>query len=250
MKFAPIVPTPWLHILEQHHYPIHMMLAQYAFKDKDYAAWYRFRRPADTHLIVDNGAAEGVDLMFEEVVEVAQYVGADEIVMPDVLRDTKATLRATLDEFTLNLVPPNYRMLVPQGDDWMSWTYCLSIFTDPQTVEARSIGVAKHLERLPGGRAKALQIISDRGVDKRYDIHLLGIWAQPFHEVRTARKVTKNIRSIDTAAPIAYAQHKQKITDMKHYSLDWNAELREHIAVSNLLSYGGFCAGYKETSSG
>jgi len=250
MDYAPIVPPQGLGLFFKYEYTSHMALAQYILDDPRYAEWYgreRFQAPK-SHLIVDNGIAEGVSLPFREVVEAAEYVRADEVVMPDVMRDARETIRSTLDQHSMSLVPEENRMLVPQGDDWMSWTYCLSIFTDPQTIRARSIGIAKHLESLPGGRPHALQIIKDRGVDKRYEIHLLGVWRQPFAEVRRAAEVLPTIRSIDTGAPVAYAQRTQALNDIKHYSLSWDAPILIELAHENLTRYKEFCNGSKAPS--
>ena len=196
-----------------------MVLAQYINEDPDYAEFYTRAHERGDFIIIDNGAAEHAGLPFDQVLDAAERVGADEICMPDVLDDGPATVRATLE--AAHLVPPRKRMLIPQGKTWEEWVECLQQIEE---IGGRSIGIAKRYEALPSGRACALGFIHGLGLTRKYDIHLLGFYEDPLRELSHIRARRMPIRGVDSGAPVAYAQHNMELND-GHASLDWNAPI-------------------------
>jgi hypothetical protein len=216
----------------------HMILSQEAMRDRMYRGELARLAKRGHFSIIDNGAAEGDQLPFEQVVTVANQVGADEIIMPDVLFDGKATLKATTDPTALSMVPPIRRMVVPQGNSWEEWEECLVSLL--MTIDFASIGLAKHLERLEGGRAYASKVIHKHALDLNHNIHLLGVWASPYDEITC--EYACNIRGIDTGAAIAYAQNGRLVTSDEHYSLDWNGPYDSRIAERNIGILNDWCS--------
>lgn len=241
MKLAVISPTEHLPVVENYVLAYHFALGQHLVNDSDYYQWYRRAQARGQFVIVDNGAAEPKEEReeFGCIVNCAMDMDADEIILPDELKHSGKTLEMSLSGKVLNMVPPKKRMVVPQGETWHNWTSCL--LTLVAHTQPASIGVPKWLEEWDGGRPRALKIILKHGLEKFHHIHLLGIHSKPFEEVTNALRVYKGIRGLDTAAPVAYAQHAQPITDEMHYSVNWkDTPASYHILTANIRKYNNF----------
>jgi hypothetical protein len=137
-------------------------------------------------------------------------------------------------------------MIVPQGSSWELWRWCFLTMYKILDGEFNCVGVAKHLESLPGGRSKALDILAQlrRG---RYHIHMLGIQTTHWeHEI--AQCMGYGVRGIDTGAPIAYAQAGWKMDGVLpgRMSLYWREIAntnQEEIAEHNVEAMLGACDG-------
>jgi hypothetical protein len=239
MKLAVIAPPGSMRLIRDQGY--NFALGQELCREVRYLRWHEVAAYEGRFIIVDNGAAEPEDerLPFEEIVY--QSLGlADEIILPDKLRDSKWTLEHSLDGAVLNLVPARKRFVVPQGKNWDEWKECLHLmFT---VAIPATIGVAKWIEGgLPGGRPQALKYIMEAGYHHHCNIHLLGIYEKPREEVTEAAAVLPSIRGVDTGAPIAYAQNDVPITDDAHYSLDWGGVADMAIAAGNISSFRKHC---------
>jgi hypothetical protein len=238
VKCAVIAPTPYLRMLRASGY--HMALGQYLMDDPEYLAHYQLVHRRGGFIMVDNGAAEGDIRPFIDVVRVSNEVGADEIAMPDVLRDGRATWELTSAKHNLGLVPPPKRMVIPQGKTWAEWRTCAERMIGG--LEFATIGIAKHLEALEWGRGMALLILNELGVLTRYNIHLLGVCNNPQAEIERALGVYRGIRGIDTGAPVAYAQNGAAITSSTRYSLDWtNWEAPPELVRRNIRVMERWC---------
>lgn len=245
MKLAVIAPTRYLGHIQGAELGYHMALGQELFRDAAYYKFYQTLASYGHFTIVDNGAAEPEEnrLDFDIIAHAALEMKADEIILPDKLRDFKWTIKHSCSEAVLNQVPRTKRFVVPQGRDWDEWTRCLIdlvLIADPVT-----IGLAKWLEELPHGRAYGMSIIKSHGYHKDYNIHMLGVHSQPIAEAKAVAEIFPGVRGIDTGAPVAYAQHSETIGDRVHFSLDWDKLaptefIRINIRVYNkLLAYMG-----------
>jgi hypothetical protein len=200
-------------------------------------------------LIVDNGAAEEDTVSFELIVEAANEVGADEIILPDVLRNADATIKATCTQRYLDWVPPRRRMIVPQGDSWDEWEYCLRTIDHYLRGKYAAIGLPKHLERLPGGRSYALTALIRRAFQHTHHIHLLGIWGDAFREIKVAKDTYSGVRGIDSGLAAA-AAHKglRVIRGGARASLDWEMQITErdmsviHLTMVNTNTIDAWCS--------
>ena len=218
MKCAMITPTDFLHYEERAGFGFHFALAQHV-KEASYAAWFKRWHEFGHFIMMDNGAAEGERLDNKDLIEAAGIIGADEVVMPDVLRDKHGTINAT--RAALSLVPERNRAMAPQGADWFEWEACAKILV---SYGCATICIPKLYEGYPGGRAHALAIIRGYHWDWDHNIHLLGCYNDPVREIVLAHKHTPWIRSVDTGAPVAYAQADKSLWDEGHESLDWHKE--------------------------
>jgi hypothetical protein len=241
MKLAVIAPA---HI-QDFELGYHFALGQELLKDGPYyrQMWERIRRGG--FVIVDNGAAEPEEERrpFELIADAAMDMGADEIILPDKLRDKEWTLEHSLDPATLSLVPQHKRFVVPQASHWKSWTECL--VTLVEEAKPVTIGVPKWLESLPGGRAEAVRRIVECGYHRQCNIHLLGVYAKPFYEPLNASRFFKDIRGIDTGAPVAYAQYACQLDDDIHHSLSWWGHADPLLVRTNVMYYMEYLARLK-----
>lgn len=232
MKLAVIAPPKALGLIDNQGY--NFALGQELCRDGAYHKWHEVAAYEGRFIIVDNGAAEPEEerVAFKDI-EVMSRGIADEIILPDKLRDASWTLEHSLDGDVLSKVPSRKRFVVPQGKDWNEWKECLHMmFT---IAIPATIGIAKWIEGgLPGGRPQALKYILEAGYHHHCHVHLLGIYEKPFEEARNAYKVYPGIRGVDTGASIAYAQQGAEISDNEHYSLQWEGSVHARLAMQNI----------------
>lgn len=225
MKYASIAPPTVVERSGMWATGYAFALGQELIRDLRYLSFMQSHHRSGAFIMVDNGAAEYDTPPFSEIVRVANAVGADEIIMPDVLRDMKQTIDMTSSGSAVDLVEPRRRMIVPQGTNWDEWLYCLREIDRRLHGQFATIGVAKHLETLPNGRSVALNLLGRYGYLRRYNVHMLGIWARPIQEIRDALKWGEGqVRGIDSGAALAYAQNNSTINDAEHFSLDWSKD--------------------------
>lgn len=250
MKLATITSSEGFFAIKRAELSYHMVLGQDLVNCTDTHDFYAGRHLRGDFVMVDNGAAEPGEerVPFREIVRAADSIEADEIVMPDVLRDRLGTLELLKDTDTLRLVHPRQRCLVPQGDTWNEWLQCLDYMVEH--IPFATIGIPKHLEQLEGGRKYALKHIVQRCYHKHYHVHLLGVWKHPFTEIGQAIETLPMVRGIDTAAPVAYAQNHSFIRDDEHFSVDWKGTVPFSLTLDNiqiLLRFIDACKNHRPT---
>jgi len=230
MKYALITPPRGFALLKAYGFGYHFVLPQY-LNDSFYKMFYQTLHYQGHFLLMDNGAAElGEGIPDADLVKAAEEIGADEIVMPDVLDNARATLERTYAAH--QLFPKHKRAMCPQGSTWDEWEYCATVMLN---MGCATLCVAKRYELLPGGRLKALSIIEQNHWHRDHHIHLLGCSKNPLHEADVAFKRAPWIRGIDTAAPVAYAQAGWHLNLAPHHcSLDWDADFDIDLAYDNV----------------
>lgn len=119
MKLARIVPPQWEAFFPTGEY--RMALAHWVLKGPETYA-KTLRRGAD-YIMMDNGTFEGEELSIQELNEAAIRVGADEVVLPDVIGDAKGTLQRSWK--ALGKLEAKRVMFVPQGRNSQEWRHCL-----------------------------------------------------------------------------------------------------------------------------
>lgn len=175
---------------------MHMFLTHMVEK---YPAYTEAARNAPGYKILDNSLIElggAVDL--ERVVKAAEYIGADEIILPDVFQDGPATIKAVqsaIDE--LNKMYPNRSwpfklQAVAQGKDESEWVDCyMELIKNP---DVDVIGVPKVLAKMHSeGRPYFVNNVCNLWAKPH---HLLGMWYSMSELLEY--KFPGNIRSCDT----------------------------------------------------
>lgn len=243
MKLALITAPKGFHIVDYHRLSYHLVLAQYVLEGFKYGEYYRTRHDSGDFIMLDNGAAEEGTLSIEKLLEAAKMVHADEIVLPDVMGDSTATITATMNPEVLAAIPPRRRAVVPQGNSIDEWFTCANCFVDE--LEFATMCVPKHLERFEGGRIRVLELIEKLHWNDYYNIHLLGVWGDPYREPKHLNIVAPWARGIDTAAPLALAQNNLTLEDgMLHVSHSWTKSFPRAVAIRNVETMLHLVGGY------
>lgn len=219
MKLALITPIPDLERFATLS-KIHLVLPEH-FDDDRYLQFYKYRRSVGDYVIMDNGAHEHAGpLPISELMMRAAELGPNEIVLPDVQRDKRATIIATNNALAwIRQNPESYDaagrpnlMVVPQGTTMDEWSSCRDAIyhtwdhLDMQPRRYPVIGIAKHHEDLiTGGISRLVASCRVHPQIKDCQIHLLG-WPRRLHVVKEVRHMYPEVRSIDTARAYTFAK--------------------------------------------
>jgi hypothetical protein len=181
---------------------VHLVLAQ--LTDVGYVDVYS-DLPDDHYMILDNGAAEGGSVSDEKLLDVAAKYGADEIVVPDVMKDYKATLERKEAFFkTARLTGTGVKfMAVVQGQKLEELRQCVDDYIDDDRVDV--IGIPRHLITTlsdPYARARLLTYIEGRYGGAQ--VHLLGTNPAWPSEIQLLAQECTWVRSCDSGMPYYY----------------------------------------------
>jgi len=240
MQVATILPTAYLEVIKDR--PYHMALAHLIGRDKTYTEFYARMVTENAFVILDNGVIEtGRPMSIESIITKADMIGAQEIILPDVLEDAEATLDAVCE--TIEYARSHYKgklMAVPQGKTFEEWIDCAKLMLE---MDVDTIGIPKRLTKIAGrdGRLNALRELawSLRG----RDVHLLGCWENPIECTMIQRAADNKqivpIRGVDSAIPYVYARDDMLISqgprpsgDIKFSAHDANfAKLLRNIEI-------------------
>lgn len=222
---------------------MHMALTQEVMRDMNYQAHFNLLARAGHFIMIDNGAAEfGESVIFQDVIDASNSIDADEVALPDRLRDAKRTVELHIEH--AYLVPEKNRMAVPQGSSVAEWIKCFEDLID--AIDFRTIGVPKLLDdySAEGGRLAVLKYLERQGWHKGFHVHLLGCNKSPLKEIRDVVRKYPWVRSIDTAAPFGYAQSNQPVSYGKHLSYNWyKVTENSALASENILTLLDACRG-------
>ena len=256
MLAATIVPTPYLHLTKDDVYL--MALAHLIGVDKEYTDFFIERGKEGKFILMDNGVVENDQRPLEELVEKALLINASEIILPDTLYDSGATLRdskAAIDRLRRMHVgkAPFGLMAVPQGQDFHEWYRCAAIMLqwDIDAIGISKFTTPKFVEFRGKARRFCFGALAALGCKK--DIHFLGCWDDPAEmaDLTTleslATPTAKMIRGTDSAIAYAYAREGKLLST--HNSrpmeeIDFAASTAlEAILDTNITRWRDYCAG-------
>lgn len=224
IKVATILPQAYLQLSENDTYVMalaHLIGAPGMERYTDF--FIRKGQEEQSFVIMDNGVIEGDPRPIAELYDKALMIGASELILPDVFRDSKRTLdlvnnattylagrQETLGEMGL--------MAVAQGETLDEWVECALALLDNPMVSC--IGVPKVLVDIAGrdGRYIAISELMDRAGDLGgRELHLLGCWQSPL-ELSILSKAAEigelpEIRGVDSAIAYVYARAGKAIND-------------------------------------
>lgn len=241
MKFSLIAPPYYSPLVKEQAF--NLVLAQYYLRQPKYAAMINRARDRHAFIMLDNGAAEGKQVPFYSLMEAANDMDADEVVLPDVIKDCDATIEAHLNKDVLRSIPPKHRAICPQGSTWDEWTNCLHYLGTVMEYQFATICIPKHLETLEGGRGYAMEVLMRHQLHLSHHIHWLGFSENPILEARNAC-AWRHVRSLDSGAPIAWAQATKKMKELPRASLQWNTfkgftlAQENHWTLLNVIHHG------------
>jgi len=210
MKVAFIAPvnalTYWGGITDYHMALTHLVLSNQAYR---HFYWHKSR--SGHYVILDNSVIElGASVEFNTLVSAAKLIEAKEIILPDVLDDSAATLKRAKECLYYakheGLTSKFRFMVVPQGKTLQEW---IESYNDLKDLGVWSIGIPKRLGRLYRtsdkkeqaiGRAHVLYYLCTHDlIDTRRVHHLLGIYDNPV-EIKVLSAYDW-IRGVDSQLP-------------------------------------------------
>jgi hypothetical protein len=217
MKVAPVTDYAYAALMQ--YSGMQMILAQRYKVSDDVYKWDVVKaQQHGSFVMVDNGEAEGERLVGTEYLDVINEIKPDEVVLPDAWKDHNRTVY--LHRNFAEMIPAKYRAICPQGESIEDWMECLMDIGVALEWNFSTICVPKHLEGVEGGRHLALHRIHNYAARfDRYHIHLLGLYGPPIPELRTLLSAENicQIRSLDTGAPVAFAQHQMGIMEVSEH---------------------------------
>ena len=179
---------------------MHMFLTHMVEK---YPIYAKVARECSGYKILDNSLIElGGSVDIQRVLDAADLIGADEIILPDVFQNGPATIQSVKDalEYLYELYPnrnwPYKLQAVAQGKDEAEWAACYNTLYDMPDIDV--IGIPKILAKMhPQGRPYFVRNYCRVGGSKKH--HLLGLWYS-FAELSQYSSIEKKyvIRSCDT----------------------------------------------------
>lgn len=221
LKMATILPQPYLHMTQEAE--VHMALAHLVGAEgmEQYTNFYKDLRYGLK--ILDNGVIENAQVDIETLVQKADMIGASEIILPDVYKDSKATFRRVEKDIHW-LKEHNIEkrvMVVPQGASLDDWLKCALALLNNFGTEIDVIGIPKHLIVTANDRDARLKAIAQLAdlcpTMDSYQIHLLGCWRTPLEVLTIAKaseqKIIPEVRSCDSAIAYVYARKGKKFSD-------------------------------------
>jgi len=215
MKLATISAPQWARTFQRGDY--HVVIAPWVRDVAGYAQYYNeAHRPSNAHIILDNGAFEGWSMMPEDLVNAATLIGADEIVLPDVLNESKGTLKLSWQcaRYLADETDIQGCMFVPQALTLEKWLECLNAWLEVWYTRGLhehltlSIGVPGHLREkwVPETFGATMRKLECTGLA----IHLLGV--QDVQEFIVQLPHTIGLRGVDTSLAFALGAHGKLLT--------------------------------------
>lgn len=159
--------------------------------------------------ILDNSLIElGSAVDFQRVLDAAEVIGADEVILPDVFRNCVLTLQA-VDKALGFKIPSHLKLMaVCQGEDINNFDHCFYVLNAIPEIDV--IGIPKVCAKMhPGGRPSFEQL----WFNSSKEIHLLGLWYS-FMEY-TQYLYPDRIRSTDTCQAAFLTKHRLDIMSIR-----------------------------------
>lgn len=250
-------------------------LAHEAQKHQHYKSYLTTQAVSGKHVILDNAADElGEGMTGQGLFDLACEIRPRELILPDVLQDTEATLRNTFDFykqfFEFSMKTEIQFMVVPQGKTFEDWMHCFGQFkhwnkhsvwgipydiefdvpvdldcpsADPRFWRSRVFDTDSKTIKRAKRRLNLVRYLYDYGhVDR--EIHLLG--TNNLSELRAYKRLNEpTIRSNDTTAPFAAASADrlwlcgdsgEKDWLALDFDVEWDLDARKR-ANYNLFEY-------------
>ena len=188
------------------------MVLPHLFQEKRYRDFYRKRSKEGDYIILDNGAAEGLEFGNKHLYTIAEAIGVSEIVVPDTLGDANDTIGKGL-AFGRHTRDGYRYMMVAQGT---TITECMQtidmIATDTKFMYVTAIGIPRLLNYEDRhARFKIATFIKQNDYDRSLEIHYLGADSH-LNEVMLLGETGVG-RGIDTSAPVYMAMEGLELTD-------------------------------------
>ena len=259
----PINIVPRAYLEETANQSHHIALYQELAKNDEYLEFYKRMLAEGKFVMMDNGAAEGVNPTLEELLPVYDELQPSEIILPDVVGQKEETLNRSKNAYT-KLVEMGYHermqfMAVPQGATFSEWLECMHIMIKQEHIT--TIGVSKFVTKLykeelgenVNVRLECVDAIVNYAVENNLrvpQIHLLGCYYTPYEIGQIESTFPGAVRSTDSAIAYVYSRNGMQIEDderpdQKEIDFSGNDVASEHLELlrANMKQYANICCG-------
>jgi hypothetical protein len=204
-----IAPPAYLDVfVAQEPARVHHVAAQRVLTDSTYRAFFHREAQRGAEIIVDNGVFDlGQALPAADLVAAARAVKAREIILPDVMRDGLATIKAS-DEAAREIrdLCDDFRLcVVLHAADDQEWFRCYDHFVSGDYVGAIALPASRRPapeDQLCRTRWTATRYLEDHGmIEDRIVYRLLGL-GRTGHLELVEQREHEWIASVDGAAPV------------------------------------------------
>ncbi|MFF4323746.1 hypothetical protein [Streptomyces sp. NPDC001568] len=210
IEFSAIAPSAYLEaFVGQDPARVHHVAAQHVLSNETYRDFFRREAERGAEIIVDNGVFDlGHALPTVDLVKAAQAVKAQEIILPDVMRDGPATITASerAAREIRELAGDDFRLcaVLHAGSD-EEWKRTYDTLLSSDYVGAIALPASRRpapLDQLCRTRWAATLYLEERGlVDDRIVYRLLGL-GRTGHLELVEQREHEWIASVDGAAPV------------------------------------------------
>ncbi|MFG2774740.1 hypothetical protein [Streptomyces sp. NPDC048350] len=210
IDFSVIAPPAYLNaFVAQEPARVHHVAAQHVLADESYRAFFAREAERGAEIVVDNGLFDlGYALPAARLVEAARAVSAREIILPDVMRDGAATLKASEQAAReiRDLSGDTFRLCaVLHAADDEEWRRTYDALASSDWAGAIALPASRRPDpdrQLCRNRWLATAYLEDRSlVDERLVYRLLGLGRTGHLELIEQRE-HEWISSVDGAAPV------------------------------------------------
>jgi hypothetical protein len=235
---------------------MHLALA-HLMGDKDYRHLYENLISDHDYLILDNGAAEGSTVSDKYLLTIAFQLGADEIVLPDVIRDAEETIKRG-KQFLQHMAesqikPPNLMGVLQSTGPAKEWQTCLEEFAKIDMVT--TIGVPRHFVNYDKYMRHQVLTWINYWYKDRFQVHLLGMNSRFPSEVANISREHPWVRSCDSSLPYNYtiagwglSAVNRRVERPANY-FDTVADVDTVLLYKNIDTYLGWAHAIKGTRS-
>ena len=208
LKLALIPPTALLDYTGETNY----QLALPHLQDKQYIKKYKELSERGDYVILDNGVAEGWDVTPSALTDFGRKIGADELVLSDVIGSSLATVEVakhaiqSYDEATI--AGEFTYMAVVQGSNLNEFKWCVQQYATMHYI--RTLGIPRHMLKTcqePHARVEFVEWAL-RHFPHRFRYHFLGMDGDFPYEawhIFNEFHLSPSVRGLDTSLPFNYA---------------------------------------------
>ncbi|MFW6121062.1 MAG: hypothetical protein ACOC80_09225 [Petrotogales bacterium] len=199
-----IIP-PFPDLQHYEYYPYHMVIGPLL---KDYPEYIDFYKDKTT--IIDNGEYEGMRCDIEQLLDIADKIDADEVVLPDEIGNKQETLELVNEVLPKVTTYDFDYMGVAQGNDVYEVIECAKKLY--YVLEVDIVALPVHVSKMESGyrgRGAVMDFLD-------FEVHFLGLY--------NPRELTFTYpRSIDTSYPFKIAQSNMELGDICDKKLDFKS---------------------------
>lgn len=242
---AALIPPKGYYWTATQYSDYHLALAQ--ILDEEYRLTYSTTTFNYDFIIIDNGAAEGNAVDDETLLYRAAQIGANEIVLPDVMKDMKGTIDRVTQFLHANAFIDENLMGVVQGTTMTEVEACIAFYVTNHRIN--TLGIPRHLITTLGdehARTHILQHIQDKYFEM--PVHLLGTNTEWKEEVRDVALTFPWVRGVDSSMPYNYTLAGVDLNDAGvinrpegYFERTWVVD--EELLESNILTFKEWARG-------